>query len=696
MVFLRKINVFILPMLTFFIGGCATMEKIVHKEKEPMVAVFHEKDSNNSSGYKEIDKFSGKNLIKADHLPASLKPYKKDFENKGRNSKASKIFLDDEQVTISVDNIKVSAFIKYIFSEVFNKNFVIDPEISKEKLNEPITLKLTDSITKARLYEVVLKILEKYGITIETDKNIFFIKKADKNAGAAFSFGNQPENVKASSGTITHFVPIEYASATNIYSFISRVSGSNVSISAEENILVLKGTYGQVMKSVEIISQLDQPAMRAQHIGTSKLEYIDAVYCSKKINELLSQEGIPVALSAGQNGVLIKPLEKRGLMIYFAANEKWIKRVEYWISILDMPSEKGENNYFLYFPKNSRASTIADSISAIMGKRLDSFDEEDNNRSKKNKGIKSAVFRDFSLSVDKERNALIIFSSPKKYQQLKKLINQLDIMPPQVLIEASIIEVTLTDQLNYGLEWFLKSDSVGDSTIFKTKGGLGIGKGGFDFSFVASGGDFQAVINAMMKDDLVKIHSNPRITVRDGKDASFVVGTEVPVITSESESSDSVTDGNTNTVRSVEYRTTGLTLNVTPYVHSKGVVTLEISQALSEAQLNKTSSISSPVILKRSVDTEVVVTDGQTIVLGGLIKENNSETEVKIPILGDIPFIGHLFKTTSKGTNRTELIIIITPRIIRNSSQADDVRDIIFESFQGINYIKKSSVNKID
>ncbi|MFH1295684.1 MAG: type II secretion system protein GspD, partial [Bacteroidota bacterium] len=286
--------------------------------------------------------------------------------------------------------------------------------------------------------------------------------------------------------------------------------------------------------------------------------------------------------------------------------------------------------------------------------------------------------------VDGNRNALIIYATPKKYNSLESLLKKLDVMPVQVLIEASVAEVTLTDTLQYGLEWFLKNNDKKQTSIFQTLGGLGLGSGGLDASLITDSEKFQMLINALAQEDMVKILSSPRVTVRDGKSASIIVGTEVPVTTSEATTSEVTEEGSSGIIRSVQYRSTGVSLQVTPSVHAKGVVTLEITQEVSEAQSNTTSDISSPMILNRTITTEVVAGDGQTVLLGGLIKENKSETVTRIPLLGSIPILGHLFKTTSKGSDRTELVIMITPHIIRNTQQIDEMRAAIFESFEHI------------
>ena len=181
---------------------------------------------------------------------------------------------------------------------------------------------------------------------------------------------------------------------------------------------------------------------------------------------------------------------------------------------------------------------------------------------------------DVRVAVDENRNALIIYATPKKYKALESLLKKLDVMPVQVLLEASVAEVTITDTLQYGLEWFLKNTDQSQTSVFQSLGGLGLGGGGLDASLITDSEKFQFLINALAQEDMVKILSSTRITVRDGKSASIIVGTEVPVITSEATTSEVAEEGSSGIIRSVQYRSTGVSLQVTPSVHAKGVVTL--------------------------------------------------------------------------------------------------------------------------
>ena len=282
--------------------------------------------------------------------------------------------------------------------------------------------------------------------------------------------------------------------------------------------------------------------------------------------------------------------------------------------------------------------------------------------------------------MDENTNTLIIYTTPYKYKEIEDLLKRLDVMPVQVLLEATVAEVTLTDSLQYGVEWFLKNtDSEQTSTLW-TLDGLDLGGGGLTYNLINDNQKFQLFMSALAEEGLIKILSSPRLVVRDGKEASIFAGQEIPVITQEATTAEIQSGGESGIVQNVDYRIAGISLRVIPSVHAQGVVTLEIYQEVSE---QGTAGVAgSPIILNTNITTEVVAADGQTVLLGGLIKENVSLGAVKVPILGDIPLLGNLFKTTKNSTVRTEIVITITPSIIRNTQQIDEMREALFESFE--------------
>lgn len=607
-------------------------------------------------------------------------------------------FSKIREVTVAVDEMPLSDFIHYIFSDIFHVNYIVDSKVKKSK--EPVTLNLNQRISERRLFGIVMDVLKQHRLSVYVREDVYYIWQDSKNQDIVIGIGSAVNDIPAAVGEIRQIIPLKYADVQNLFEFLPRSPGIKVIPAIRENMLVVTGTRDRIEQAINIVHMLDRPAMRGRFAGMLRLKYWSPSDMSVKLKEILTQEGIPVTEQPGRKGIYINKLERWGTILFFAAEKEWLERVKYWVKVLDVPVDKDESRYFLYFPENSKASELGESLEKILGisgsdsaikstERAGSAKKDTKTR-KPVSGRKdilkdiTVITTDVRIAVDENRNALIIYATPKKYKALESLLKKLDVMPVQVLIEASVAEVTLTDNLQYGLEWFLKNTDGTHTGILHTMGGLGLGSGGLDASLITDSEKFQLLVNALAQEDMVKILSSPRVTVRDGKSASIIVGTEVPVITSEATSPDIQTEGTSGIIRSVQYRSTGVSLQVTPSVHAKGVVTLEITQEVSEAQANTTSDISSPIILNRTITTEVVAGDGQTVLLGGLIKENKSQTVTRVPLLGSIPILGYLFKTTSKGSDRTELVIMITPHIIRNTQQIDEMRDAIFESFEHI------------
>jgi len=608
-------------------------------------------------------------------------------------------FSKEKEVSVTVDDMPLPDFIHYIFSDIFHVNYIVDSGIRKSK--ETVTLNLDRSISERQLFNIVADVLKNHRLSLYFKDDVYYIWKESKTKRITFGIGASVSDIPATTGEIRQIIPIKYADVMNLFEFLPKSSDTTIIPAIKENILVVTGTRDQIEQVVGIVNALDRPAMRGRYAGMLHLKYWNPQEMAAKLKDILTQEGIPVTEQPGRKGIYISKLERTGSILIFAAEKGWLERVTYWVKVLDVPLDRDEGRYFLYFPENSKASELGESLEKILGiSKSDSAikmgSETAGTAKKEVKGKGGAsgkkdiskditmIAGDVRVAVDENRNALIIYATPKKYKALESLVKKLDVMPVQVLIEASVAEVTLTDTLQYGLEWFLKNTAGSQTSVLQTLGGLGLGSGGLDVSLITDSEKFQLLLNALAQEDMVKILSSPRVTVRDGKAASIIVGTEVPVITSEATSPDIQAEGTSGIIRSIQYRSTGVSLQVTPSVHAKGVVTLEITQEVSEAQSNTTSDISSPIILNRTITTEVVAADGQTVLLGGLIKENKSQTVTRVPLLGSIPILGYLFKTTSKGFDRTELVIMITPHIIRNTRQIDEMREAIFESFEHI------------
>jgi general secretion pathway protein D len=254
------------------------------------------------------------------------------------------------------------------------------------------------------------------------------------------------------------------------------------------------------------------------------------------------------------------------------------------------------------------------------------------------------------------------------------MIERLDVIPNQVLLEATIAEVTLDDELSYGLQWFFRSgDMKFKFTDIADAAGKGIVGSIFPgFSYLFSGGDARVALNAISSLTDVKVISSPTIMVLDNKTATLQVGDEVPVVT---QSAVSVNDPDAPIVNSVNFRNTGVILKVTPRVNESGVVLLDIEQEVSDVVRTTSSGIDSPTIRQRRIQTTVAVHSGESLALGGLIREADARNRSGVPFISRVPVIGNLFKSKTDTRDRTELLVLITPRVVRNQGEARAVTD---------------------
>jgi general secretion pathway protein D len=299
-------------------------------------------------------------------------------------------------------------------------------------------------------------------------------------------------------------------------------------------------------------------------------------------------------------------------------------------------------------------------------------------------GGESGVSGKVKVVPDKDTNSLIIQTAPWNYPTILETIRKLDKRPDQVLIEVTIAEIRLDDEDDFGVEWSLLSQgtvnaggetfNVNATTQNVYNKALTVGQSmGFSY-MVSQAGRLTAVLNAYAKASKLNIISRPHIIAIDNKEAKIDVGQEVPVITTQTRAGDGDTTQEID--QTIEYRSTGIILTVTPHINDDREVTLDVNQEVSEAQKNLLGGTDSPIILKRSAKTTMVVRDNETLIIGGLMQETKERSREGIPWLSKIPFLGYLFGVTKDAVSKTELVVLMTPRIIatieEGRKQTDD------------------------
>ncbi|MEE8287232.1 MAG: type II secretion system protein GspD, partial [Gammaproteobacteria bacterium] len=411
-------------------------------------------------------------------------------------------------------------------------------------------------------------------------------------------------------------------------------------------------------------------------------------------------------------------LERLNALLVITPRPQYLEKVAEWVERLDRDSGGVGQRLFVYRVQNGKAADLAtvltevflrDASSAVvpppeLAPGLEALeiaappppgeDQEAAPAAARRLSATPAAFRPESLVggegvaissggeiriiADEINNALVILATAQQYKQVEAALRRLDVLPQQVLIEATIAEITLKGDLKYGMEWFFTNelgDKSGQGLLDLGVTGTGIGPviPGFSYSIIDKAGAVRAVLNALAEDSRLNVISSPSLMVLNNQTASIDVGDEVPVVTQQQQS----TVGTSSPiVNNIEYRNTGVLLSVTPRVNAGGMVVMDVEQEVSQVVSESTDTTSlTPTISKRSITTSVAVQSGQTVVLGGLIREQKVVSRSGIPGLYNLPIIGPLFGVTIDEQVRTELVVLITPRAVRNPAEAAQVTD---------------------
>lgn len=288
------------------------------------------------------------------------------------------------------------------------------------------------------------------------------------------------------------------------------------------------------------------------------------------------------------------------------------------------------------------------------------------------------------IMADELNNSVLIWGTPAEYEPIEAALKRLDVPPTQILIEASIIEVTLTDELRYGLEWAFSNSGggyTGSGSVSGNRSGLNIAdpvSAGFTYTLRNSFGDIRAALQALSSKTNLKVVASPTLMVLDNHSASIMVGQQQPYQSGQALN----TDGNVLTTN-VQYKDTGVSLNVTPSVNAGNMVTMAVEQTVTDVGAEDTVT-KQRTFLQRQVSSRVAVRSGESIVMGGLIQESNSQGRNGVPLLHELPIVGNLFGATTNTGSRTELIVVITPRVVRTDIDIRDVTNSLREQMSGL------------
>uniref|UniRef100_A0A7V5XHD6 Type II secretion system protein GspD n=1 Tax=Thermodesulfobacterium geofontis TaxID=1295609 RepID=A0A7V5XHD6_9BACT len=670
----------------FFISNCAKVS-----EKPPIPQTL-EKYKKEVSIKKEetVEEEKKKRIIEEITLPK----YKKEEKiiEPEEKLEPEKIKLPDEKVIINALNVPLFDFLLYVFGEVLKVPFIMDHEISN--ISTPLTLRTPEPVPSKQALEMIVEILKKIGINVSTKAGALYISKPKETLSTSpptrVFVG---EDIALSSQNIMHIIPLKYVKAQDIVPFISETYKGSIIVKVfpKENAIALTGQGIQIRNILDFIKAVDIPYMSDKKVFLIRLLYWKSEDFIKQISEIFQGIGIPVAKSQNEPGIYFIPIKYLNSVLAICPDENSSKILQDWISKIDTPESVGtEEKVFIYSPLYIRAVDLVEAVKNLFtGSHISSTQtspppQTDKKTVETTPSLTKQIFSAESLKItaDDKRNTVITITTPSNYKMLLELFKQIDKPTRQVLIETVIAEVTLKDDLRYGVEWFIRNKMAEGTYTIQTLEKLGVSTtSGLVYQFVTDSEKFKLLINLLAQKNLINILSTPRLLVLDNEEATINIGVDVPVVTGEVTTSTVTTAGEVGIVRSIQYRSTGIILKVKPTINTAGLLTLNITQEVSQAQTNIISAIESPIILTRKINTVITAPSEHTIVLGGLIEENKSLTETKVPLLGDIPGIGNLFKSVSEGVSKTELIIMLTPKILTTVDELLNIAEELKKEF---------------
>ena len=567
-------------------------------------------------------------------------------------------------IILSFEQIPLPSFIQVVYATILKKNINLDPKVVER--NDLVTLRTGEPQTPAQVESTIRLLLKSYGIAVLDIGGL--IRVVPDNAALGYlpeiQRGRALPETPLPLRPIFQLVELEAVRNTDIATWIRTMFGDKVKLQEDpgRNAILLSGTTDDVMAALEAIHILDQPLMKGRQSFRISPLYWSADELAKKLGEILQTEGYSTgtAVNAGFTmPVTLLPVAAVNSIFIFAVNPQILDHVIAWAKELDKPNEGGVGrNFFTYQAQYTDAQALAVTLEMLLGA--------------KPAGAAPTAPALARVVVDKASNSLIFQGNNEDYGQIRGLLQGLDKPAKEALIEVTVAEIALKDNSQLGVEWLIKEARLDGTQITAgTLGGLGIGSAGLTYRRIDSAGNTRLLINALASNNRATILSSPRIVARNGETATIQVGQEVPIITSQQTSP---TTGSTGSVlQTVQYRTTGVILNVRPVIHSGDQVDLDVTQEVSSAQTTTTGVNTSPTFSTRKLQTKLSLKNGSTVLLGGLISDNKSGGNAGIPLLKDIPLLGHVFRTDTEQSDRTELIILITPYIIADDNDAASV-----------------------
>ena len=627
----------------------------------------------------------------------------------------------DADVVLNLSSVPLQQAAKTVLGDMIGVNYVVDPRV-----DGVVTVQTTRPVNKADALEIFQTALAPIGAVLVQSRGVYRIAPADQGATGAVVTGRGPgDGVIGGSGV--RVVQLKYVAATEVARVLEPMVPKGAIVQADDarNILALKGSPVEIDTMLDSISIFDVDVMRGMSFAVVPVKTSQP---EKMVDELKA------VFSSDKEGPLKGRVRfiantRLGAILVVTSQPSYLPRAQSWIRRLDTKANGAERQLHVYQVQNRPVFELASVLQSMFSNEMKVVRSPTRNvapRSRqvglgssagkgtgpsgsspdlqtaqngfaRNANAGSSDLQNLARTLNNEpelaaadpmeaspastgpggepplkivaddtKNSLLIMANDRDYQRVLRVLQGLDVVASQVLIEAVIAEVTLTDDLQYGVQWQLSKGGTPTATFSNAvTGGVAAAFPGFNYAINAA--SIAATLSALNAITHVNVISTPSLMVMDNKTARLQIGDQVPITT---QTATSTVTASTAIVNSITMQDTGVILSVTPRINESGRVQLEIEQEVSSVVKTTSSKIDSPTIQQRRVQTTVVVNDGEVLALGGMIQDQVSKTSSQIPVLGDLPGIGAMFSDRSNSIRKTELVILITPRVVRDGAES--------------------------
>lgn len=615
--------------------------------------------------------------------------------------------------------------VQVILREIVKVNYVIHPPITGA-----VTLSTQGDVSADYAMLLLEHALQANGLMMARDsRGTYHVGRPEIIKGIVPAVRQFAANAPLPAGHGAIIIPLKYVGATEMATILRPFAAAEaiVRVDTVRNLLVMVGNRTQAEGWLDLVETFDVDLLKGMSVAVFPLKHIstkDIEFALRVMNTAASGAPMPSAAAAPNaasgassnapsaasvavtatptflGALRIFPMETQNSVLVVSPRAAYLDEARFWLEKLDKPgSNINEQQLFFYPVQNGSATHLADVLAGLY-----SGAGAPTTQGVANTGVAPALTpvaagstgASFSNSTaattavggktnvqgnglttinltpslrvvaDEINNAVLIYSTAREYAKVEATLKRLDVPLTQVLIEASIIEVSLTDGLKYGLQWMFSeqrgADSVTGVLSNAANAAIGATSAGFSYTLRNAGGDVRAVLNALAEKSLVKVISSPSLMVLNNHTASIVVGNQQPV-----QAGQTITTGG-NISSNIQYKDTGVSLSVMPSVNAGNMVTMQINQAVSDVGPVDVAT-GQRSFLQRQIGSKVAVRSGETLVLGGLIRDNGTKGKSGLPWLQDLPLVGNLFGSNTASTDRTELLVIITPKVVRSDQE---------------------------